>query len=712
MCFVVIITNLFIFADAEESTSSLDLSSQSSSSETQSNSSSENQNSSETSSGTSSEDNNSSEEQEEIKKYSGRVSVNSYLTIRKEPSASSEGLGKLYNNEKVVIIGDVIQNDDRSKWYKIEFNNSFAYVSADYIVDVTIVVAPPEYKEDATFEENLTKQNFPESYKILLRELHAAHPEWIFLSDQIDLTWAEVLDAESSIGKSLVSTSRPESYRAMEYGAYNWETNSYVAFDGSSWVAAHRDIVAYYLEPRNFLNETGIFQFLDQSFNEKFQNIAGIEKIITNSFLAKPFPETTHSSYAEVILEAGRQSKVSPYVLAAMIIQEQGRGGTSDSISGTYNNELKGFFNFFNIGAYTTSSLTAVQRGLMYARGDFATDKNKIKYNLPWNSRAKSIIGGSIWFGSGYIEVGQDTLYYKKFDLIGPNYYNHQYMTNIQAAYTESLIMKNAYTDIMSDSTALTFSIPVFKDMPETNTTSLPSNNGANNYFLTNLSIEGQDLTPNFSKYTNNYELVVSYPVSSINISATPVNGASVSGTGKHDLVVGTNTINVTVTAASGKTSDYILTVVRQEDDGTIIIPDPTISSVYNVGTYITGVSPLITLETFKENFKVSDGTLKIFDVNNKEKSTGNIVTGDKVIVYKNDETEFLNKEIVIYGDTNGDGNVNIIDLALIQKHILKKSSQEGIYAISGDVNKDNNINIIDLALLQKHILKKSLISQ
>ena len=654
----------------------------------------------------------------EEKTYTGSVNVNSdsYLTVRKEPAASSAELGRLAKGEKVTIHGGKIKGvgGDTREWYKIEFETSsggFGYVAASYVKDVSEIIPPVEYVPDATFEENLEKQGFPESYKVLLRQLHAAHPSWIFLADHINLTWDEVLKTESAVGKSLVSTSRPDSYKSMEYGAYNWTTKTYVGFDGTSWVSADRDIVAYYLEPRNFLNEGGIFQFLDQSYNASIQNIEGVKKIIENSFMAEKFPESTHESYAALLMEAGEKSKVSPYVLAAMIIQEQGRKGTSGSISGTYSNELKGFYNHFNIGAYATGSLTAVQRGLMYARGDFVSDAYIKKYGLPWTSRAKSIIGGSIWFGSGYIEVGQDTLYYKKWDLIGPNYYNHQYMTNVQAGYSESVLMKEAYADMPAD-TVLTFSIPVFKNMPEENKTALPTSNGANNYYLEALSAEKASISPSFNMYNFEYETVVEYNVPKITVSATPVTGATVvSGAGSHELKVGDNEIKITVKAASGKTKDYILHVTRKEGEGEII-PDPEIDSKLTFGTYLSGIEPGTTVDALKSKITVKDGSFKLLDSKGKEKTSGTVVTGDKITVYRKDNTEFMHRNVVIYGDISGDGKISIIDLANVQKHILKVKTQDGVFFTAADTNRDGKISIIDLANVQKHILKVKLIKQ
>ena len=59
---------------------------------------------------------------------------------------------------------------------------------------------------------------------------------------------------------------------------------------------------------------------------------------------------TSGVSYADAIMSAAQSSGVSPYVIAAMIIQEQGRNGTGNSISGNYAG-YTGYYNYFNVGA-------------------------------------------------------------------------------------------------------------------------------------------------------------------------------------------------------------------------------------------------------------------------------------------------------------------------------------------------------------------------
>lgn len=58
-------------------------------------------------------------------------------------------------------------------------------------------------------------------------------------------------------------------------------------------------------------------------------------------------------------------------------------------------------------------------------------------------------------------------------------------------------------------------------------------------------------------------------------------------------------------------------------------------------------------------------------------------------------------------GDVNGDGAIDIIDLAIIKKAILGKTTLVGEKATRADVNNDGSIDIIDLAKVKKHILNK-----
>ena len=97
------------------------------------------------------------------------------------------------------------------------------------------------------------------------------------------------------------------------------------------------------------------------------------------------------TSYVDIIMNAASESGVNPYILASMILQEQGSQGTGRSISGTVSG-YQGYYNFFNIEAYQSGSMSAVERGLWWA-------SQSGSYLRPWNSIEKSIRGGSVYYG-------------------------------------------------------------------------------------------------------------------------------------------------------------------------------------------------------------------------------------------------------------------------------------------------------------------------
>lgn len=66
----------------------------------------------------------------------------------------------------------------------------------------------------------------------------------------------------------------------------------------------------------------------------------------------------------------------------------------------------------------------------------------------------------------------------------------------------------------------------------------------------------------------------------------------------------------------------------------------------------------------------------------------------------------------IVYGDINGDGQVDIVDMLYMKRHILGTSSLNGLREIAADVNKKGGIDIVDMLYMKRHILGRSYISQ
>ena len=86
--------------------------------------------------------------------------------------------------------------------------------------------------------------------------------------------------------------------------------------------------------------------------------------------------------------------------------------------------------------------------------------------------------------------------------------------------------------------------------------------------------------------------------------------------------------------------------------------------------------------------------------------------TGSKILVKENGNVLRI-YTILIYGDSNGDGKINSIDLLKIQRHILELEKLEGIYLKASSVRKTaTKPTSVDLLLIQRHILGYQKIEQ
>lgn len=409
------------------------------------------------------------------------------------------------------------------------------------------------------FEAYLTQQGFPEDYKSSLRLLHEKYPKWTFRAVLTNLKWDDVMAAETKTGQNLVAKTSIASYKSTATTAYDWKKNTWYTFDGGSWVAASDALVAYYLDPRNFLDESSIFQFESLEY-EKYQVAAGVQELLKNTFMNGNFtePDGTVKSYADTFVEIGQKVGISPYHLAARCYQEQGRG-TSDSISGT----VKGYeniFNYYNIGAYAAGKNSPSKQGLIYA--SYTGASAELNYQRPWNTRYKSLLGGAEYVASKYVKVGQKTLYFQKFNVVNTKngLYRHQYMTNVQAAAAEALKMSKAYVD---KNTELVFYIPVYTDMPKT-ACAKPTGNANPNNYLSSLTVGEYTLQPAFDGAQDQYYLTVDQTVEQVEVSATAVAATStVLGIGKVALLPGQNDVCVQCVSESGNEKSYYIHITR-----------------------------------------------------------------------------------------------------------------------------------------------------
>ena len=320
-------------------------------------------------------------------------------------------------------------------------------------------------RQRVTNLDGLNNESYP-GIASTINELKKAHPNWTFTILYTGLDWNTVIynQTEALHGRSLVQNSS---------SAWVCSICGQKPYDSGSWYCASKSTVAYYMDVRNWLNNSYIFAFETLSYDESTQTIDGVKKILSGTFMDKETvtyidttgnTQTIEKSYAQIIMDAAKEAGVSPYHLASRVKQEQG-DGSSGLVNGNYQytdgegntcTDLVGYYNYFNIKAAGSGISTIIKNGLTHAKAK------------GWTTPELAIKGGAEFLASEYISNYQDCLYLEKYqvDSAGGLYY-HQYMQNVSAPYTEGYSTYVAYRDMGMLDYSFNFIIPVYENMPE-----------------------------------------------------------------------------------------------------------------------------------------------------------------------------------------------------------------------------------------------------
>ena len=512
-----------------------------------------------------------------------------------------------------ILDNNLVASNDSTRctagFYKIKFyweSNKKTYegfVCADKI----------SFNIDTTkYAEEFASSGIPESYWTKLTLLKDNHPNWKFTGYKTNLNWEDAIAAESQVGISYIQSSNPI-YLSLDEGSYNVSTNTYNQMEAGGWYAANKQTVAYYMDPRNFLNEINIFMFENLGYNASLQTKEVIESIFAGSDLLQ---------YADYYIQAATYdgNNISPVSLAARSRQElvSGDGKISNSANGNGKINDISYYNFYNIGAFSSCE-DPIFCALDFAKG---YDENYTSYNRPWTDPIKAILEGAKYIADGYINVGQNTLYLQRFNVTSNNTYSHQYMTNTEAPYSESKSSYNAYKKINKLDSTIEFLIPVYENMPAT-AASLPVsvdqsaiNNMKNNSSFTDIISK--------SGYTDNYQYITN--------------------------------INLGTTAA------HMIAAIKSSGGDVIITTD---------GRNISGQEKLGTgdVATIKTNGQEKSYRIVIRGDANGD---GEIDAVDYVKVYKYIMGgSSLDGSYAIAADVNNDGTVDAIDYVKLYKYIM-----------------------------------------
>ena len=294
--------------------------------------------------------------------------------------------------------------------------------------------------------------NFDElypGYRALIEKLALNHSNWTFKLYETGLDWETVINNEySGHGESPKNLSPAnDSKYAGDWICFICGTKTY---DSGYWYCSSRDAIKYMMDPRNSLNESDLFQF-QELYSSTADTKEFIQKAIDGTFFNTP-------ECADAIYNGAQENGISSLHLISRIIQEQG-SGKGQLAAGITENGIT-YYNLFNINAYPTADADIITNGF-----------NKAK-EQGWTSMAASIQGGAKFLKEKYINKGQNTLYYQKFNVVyQDNLYGHQYMQNILAAQNEGTTIKSKYVNLSTENNNLlesnfTFNIPLYSNMP------------------------------------------------------------------------------------------------------------------------------------------------------------------------------------------------------------------------------------------------------
>lgn len=110
-------------------------------------------------------------------------------------------------------------------------------------------------------------------------------------------------------------------------------------------------------------------------------------------------------------------------------------------------------------------------------------------------------------------------------------------------------------------------------------------------------------------------------------------------------------------------------------------------------------IEPSVSVENIKSAY--NDKITQITNKNGENISSGIIGTGAKATI------EGKTYTVIKLGDVNGDGTVDILDMALIKRHLMGTQKLKDEYKTAGKIaSQSGDIDILDMALIKRQLMK------
>lgn len=534
--------------------------------------------------------------------------------------------------------------------------------------------------QTTTNDFNSIDSNTYPQIKEMIQELKNQYPNWNFEILYTDINWADAIANEyvghGSSPRNLVPANNINYDRDWICNVCGEQT-----YDSGKWYCASEAAIAYMMDPRNSLNYSDIFQFMQLSYTDC--NYERIYAMVEGTFL---------QNSVNVIIDSAQKYDVNAYYIVARLLQEQGKNGSTLTAGNGYNGQYEGYYNAFNIGANGNGKENVILNGLATAQ------------SYEWTSLDSSIIGGTEIIAKRYIARGQNTLYFQKFDVENSdgNLYWHQYMQNILAAQKEGQTLRNTFEDIDAINASYTFIIPVYKNMPlsASQRPSSPSNpvnpDTPTTSDMVRVNVTGSlYLREEPSKNSEKIDKVYKDEIVTRLVKATE----KIDGTYWDYVMKANGSRGYAARETYDTEPNYKLYLVPVEDENpsTPEVPDDEavirndkvkINTVTNNVTTVPGA----TVQDFS-NLIGKDVTAK--------NSNGDVLNSDAKLstgCVINDEYT-----VAVLGDVNGDGETTALDAAIILRYTVNQYNMTEVQKNAGDLANSNNPTALDAAKILRY---------
>ena len=227
---------------------------------------------------------------------------------------------------------------------------------------------------------------------------------------------------------------------------------------------------------------------------------------------------------------------------------------------------------------------------------------------------------------------------------------------------------------------------------------------------VTGIKLKEQDLCLEVGQSYNVVPIILPEDANNkkVNYYSSEENIATIDQNGKLQAISNGNTTIKAVTEEGNFESEIMLTVIPKLEEGAITFESP----LQVTANQITGIEEKTTVKELLEKIR-TDYRLEVLNKSNEilaeEKFVG---TESKIRVYDEDNL-IIEYRVIIYGDVNGDGKINSIDLLVLQRHILELKPLEGMFLKAGNIAKNGKSpSSVDLLKIQRHILNLKQIEQ